>query len=431
METKNDLMAEICSLMGISEYKTTIGSSVPRRFFSELLDYFGLPDEGDSVQASKSLIASANIEWRPEFDSSDSPSGGGGTVTLTGLKAIRQAVTVLLDEREAEMSDSANFNYDPAQSEEWTLLKGQSILRRLLHDRYGGTRQGGIAPSARTHNIFLFTDESSNSEHGYESDHWIDDETFLYCGGGQTGNQSLTKFNYAILNHKEDGKKLRLFSPASGTITYLGELEIDSENPYEWIKGYGRDGNLREVIMFHLKRVNTETAPAVQLLESQNSQVPFGVSYNLADENSRDISAPEPFTTDPNLLDRALQIHSITQNMIANWIIENGLVPLSPSPDTCDFDIAWDSPNGKVVCEIKSISDANEKHQFRLGLGQVIDYAHSLDAIPVLVFSRKPSYPNFAEVARRAGVGVLWPEVLGKYNPEDLRNTKNFSPPTL
>ncbi len=425
METKNDLMAEICSLLGMPEFKTTIGSSIPRRFFSELLDYFGLPDEGDSVQAAKSVVASANILWKPEFDSSDSPSGGGGTITLSGLKAVRQSVSILLDEQEAEMNDLANLGFDPAGTEEWTLLKGQSILRRLLHDRYGGTRQGGIAPSARTKNIFLFTDEISNSEHGYESDRWLDDETFLYCGGGQSGNQSLTRFNYAILNHKEDGKKLRLFSPASGTTTYLGELEVDSLSPYEWIKGYGRDGSLREVIMFRLKRVHFENNFGDGTSLDENAVVPFGCGYRVADENSRQITAPEPFTTDPNLLDRALQIHALTQNMIANWVKENSLTPLSPDSDTCDFDIAWESQNGKVVCEIKSISDMNEKHQFRLGLGQVLEYAHSLGAIPVLIFSRKPTYPNLIEIARSAGVRVLWPEALSKYNPHDLRNIKN------
>jgi hypothetical protein len=425
VETKNDLMAEICNLLGMPEYKTSVGSSIPRRFFSELLDYFGLPDEGDSVQAAKALVSAGNLEWKSEFDSSDSPSGGGGTVTLTGLKAVRQAVSILLDEQEAELTELQRPGFDPAQSSEWTLLKGQSILRRLLHDRYGGTRQGGIAPSARTQNIFLFTDESSNNEHGYESDHWLNDETFLYCGGGQSGNQSLTRFNYAILNHKEDGKKLRLFSPASGSTTYLGELEIDSKNPYEWIKGYGRDGSLREVVMFRLLRVYSENKIEANTIATTSAEKTFGVDYRYADENSRQLVAPDLFTTDPSLLDRALQIHALTQNVVANWVMASGLTPLSPNEFTCDFDLAWDSPNGKVVCEVKSISDANEKHQFRLGLGQVLEYAHSLDALPVLFFSRKPTNVKIIDIAKSAGVRVLWPEMMSSYSPRDMRIVRN------
>jgi hypothetical protein len=178
--------------------------------------------------------------------------------------------------------------------------------------------------------------------------------------------------------------------------------------------------------MFRLKRVHFENNLGDETSLDENTVVPFGCGYRVADENSRQITAPEPFTTDPNLLDRALQIHALTQNMIANWVKENSLTPLSPDSDTCDFDIAWESQNGKVVCEIKSISDMNEKHQFRLGLGQVLEYAHSLGAIPVLVFSRKPTYPNLIEIARSAGVRVLWPEALSKYNPHDLRNIKNI-----
>lgn len=101
METKDDLMAEICDLLAIETYKTTIGSSVPRRFFSDLLDYFDLPDDGDAVTACKTLISNANLNWEMEFSSEASPSGGGGTVTLSGLKVLRNSIAILLDEDEA------------------------------------------------------------------------------------------------------------------------------------------------------------------------------------------------------------------------------------------------------------------------------------------------------------------------------------------
>jgi hypothetical protein len=420
-------MAEICSLLSMPEYKTTTGSSIPRRFFSELLDHFGLPDEGDSVQAAKSLTVAARLEWKGEFDSSESPSGGGGTVTLHGLMAMRQAVTILLDEEEADASGVADtyVGFDSAQINEWTLLKGQSIKRKLLHDRYGGVRQGGIAPSNRTSNVLLFTDDASNQEHGYETDHWIDDETFLYCGEGQNGNQSLTRYNFSIFNHKAQNRALRLFSPVSGEVTYLGELEIDSENPCEWIKGYGRDGTLREVVMFRLKRVIR--SPEERVLKGFNEiPVEFGSIYKFADEGPRAVAMAEPFSTDPNLLDRALQSHSITQNMIATWVLDAGITPLSPSNETCDFDIAWNSEYEKVVCEVKSLSAENERHQIRFGLGQVLEYAHLLGAAPILVFSRKPDWLAVVAVARRAGVAILWPEILNRYDPKDLRNVRHF-----
>lgn len=420
METKNDVMAEICNLLSLEEYKTTVGSSVPRRFYSDVLDFFALPDEGDATHAAKSIISAAGMEWKPEFDSSDSVSGGGGTVTLAGLRAIRQAVIVMLDEQEAESSSNVFDGFDPAHEFEWTLLTGQQIRRKMLHDRYGGVRQGGIAPSNRTKNIFLFSETSSNKEHGYEADHWIDDETFLYCGEGQTGNQSLTRYNYSILNHKSEGKSLRLFSPVAGEVTYLGELELDEEHPYEWIKGYGRDGLLRELVMFRLKRV-IRSVDFTDYTEKLNSVLTFGDNYKPADELPRSVAQAELFTFDPNLLDRALQIHSLTQNMVAKWVMSHGLVPISPSEETCDFDIAWQGIGHRIVCEVKSISEFNERHQFRIGIGQVLEYSYYLDALPVLVLSRKPIASDLQEIAKKAGIDLLWPEIFSLYNPATLQ----------
>jgi hypothetical protein len=226
VETKADIVQEICDLVSIPEYTTSSGSSIPRRFFSDLLDAFGILDEGDSVTASKKLFELTNIQWDSNFASENTPSGGGGTITLDGLKALRNVVIRLLDEIELTQNEISPYEsilkLDVALPEEWTLLRGQTILRGRLHDRYSGIRQGGIAPSRKTKNIFLFTDDSSNNEHGYERDYWINDFTFFYCGDGQSGDQEFSRRNLQVLNHVQDGRKLRLFSPVAGEVTYLG-----------------------------------------------------------------------------------------------------------------------------------------------------------------------------------------------------------------
>jgi hypothetical protein len=420
VETKADIVREICDLVSIPEYTTTSGSSIPRRFFSDLLDTFGIVDEGDSVTACKKLFGLSNVKWEVTYASENTPSGGGGTITLEGLKALRNVVTYLLDDIEVSQYDTES-PVDIAQPEEWTLLRGQTILRARLHDRYSGIRQGGIAPSRKTKNIFLFTDDSSNNEHGYERDYWKDDFTFFYCGDGQTGNQKLTRRNLQVLNHVQDGRKLRLFSPVAGKVTYLGELTIDSEKPYEFADGIGRDGKPRKVIMFRLNRVLEKTDLDAQLLGIQNPINEFGREYIFANEDSRNVAQSDFFSTDPNLLDRALQIHALTQNTVANWVLGDSLTPLSPNSTTCDFDIAWNSDFGKVVCEVKSLSEENEVHQFRFGLGQILEYAQKLEAFPVLMFNRRPSQPELINAAKKAGVAVLWPEILSNYSPRDLR----------
>jgi hypothetical protein len=98
---------------------------------------------------------------------------------------------------------------------------------------------------------------------------------------------------------------------------------------------------------------------------------------------------------------------------------------MSPNSIACDFDIAWESDFGKIVCEVKSLSSENEVHQFRFGLGQVLEYAQKLDASPVLMFSRRPNEAYLITAANKAGVAVLWPEILNNYSPRDLRLLKN------
>lgn len=422
METKDDLLAELCDLLAIPSHKTSVGSSIPRRFFSDILDYFDLPDEGDAVTSMKSLINMAGLDWEPIFSSENSPSGGGGTVTLSGLKALRRAVVLLLDEQEALVTQNLTAKSDKPDKNSWTLLPGQSLLRKKLHDTYGGIRQGGISPSNSTNNVFIFTDDATNREHGYEFDYWLDDMTFIYCGDGQSGNQKISNRNGTILNHVNHGRKLRLFSPVSGNVTYLCELEIVASDPYQIKRGIGRDGQPRNVIMFKLRRVITSSINKVNDSNITNKHK-FGMEYKFANENPRDVQKATPFENDPNLLDRALQIHSVTQNIVANWVASNGLIPLSPSSETCDFDVAWESEFGNVVCEVKSITEENEVHQFRIGVGQVLEYAYSLRAQPVLMFSRRPKSILLIEMARSKGIYVLWPEILGNFDPRELRKT--------
>ena len=224
-----------------------------------------------------------------------------------------------------------------------------------------------------------------------------------------------------MLNHVADGRKLRLFSPVSGKVTYLGELRIDDADPFKMEDGIGRDGKERKVVMFKLHRVIDSHEEELNSSGISDSESEFGQQYKFANEASREVESSDYFMTDPNLLDRALQIHSITQNTVANWVMGEMLIPQSPKSIKCDFDIAWESDFGRIVCEVKSLTEVNEVHQFRFGLGQVLEYAQKLNATPVLMFSRKPNQEELIYAANKAGVAVLWPEILGRYSPKDLR----------
>jgi len=136
----------------------------------------------------------------------------------------------------------------------WNLSKGDRVLRRMLHDRFGGGRQGGISPSRKSPNIMIFSDHVVGREHGYADRKQGD--LFLYVGEGQQGNQTMTHGNKAILNHVEDGRAIRLFIGCRGEVIYSGEFEIDNVDPFfiERAPSSG-GGRERDVIVFRLREV--------------------------------------------------------------------------------------------------------------------------------------------------------------------------------
>ncbi|MGG7571195.1 hypothetical protein [Streptomyces sirii] len=143
---------------------------------------------------------------------------------------------------------------------DWGIEVGQQLKRVDIHARYGGRRQGGIGPSRVTPNVLLFTDPIKGHKHGY-FDGWGDDGCYHYAGEGQVGDQKMTQGNLAILNHKQDGRALRLFrGVSSGVSEYLGEFTLtDDRSWYLTDAPETGDGPIRSVIMFRLHPV--EAAP--------------------------------------------------------------------------------------------------------------------------------------------------------------------------
>ncbi|MET8049067.1 hypothetical protein ABZU75_15855 [Streptosporangium sp. NPDC005286] len=281
---------------------------------------------------------------------------------------------------------------------------GQEIRRVELHQRYGGSGQGGISPSRTTPNILIFTDPNSGREHGYY-DEWAEDGTFHYTGEGQIGDQTFTRGNKAIRDHMQDGRALQLFEGSRGTVRYVGEFALDPITPWS----YGRapetgGGPERQVIRFHMVRIG---APVLR------SDVPVGVGYREADEEV--VPAPAASTPNLELNGRNLRAHRRLQNQLAAGLRDRGIEPLSPGPSDPDFDLAWrPGPGCLTVCEIKSLTPTNEINQLRLGLGQVLDYVDQLRSraetvLGLLWIERTPTDSRWIELCHRAGIHLAWP----------------------
>jgi hypothetical protein len=213
-----------------------------------------------------------------------------------------------------------------------------------------------------------------------------------------------------ILNHRTSQKNVRLFEGTSGRVRYQGKFNVSKEE-LQWA-----NDSHSEVLISLVRAANQSSSDAgsVADLGEQERTPILGVDYEPVTHLDSLGSEPIPFEIDPDLLDRALRSHAFAQNFLANWLSGQGIQPKSPDQSSPQFDLLWTVESQVFVAEVKSIRDENERQQFRLGLGQVLDYAQELDASPVLFLSRPPVNPRLVAIASRANVLLLWPELVNE-----------------
>lgn len=139
----------------------------------------------------------------------------------------------------------------------------------------------------------------------------------------------------------------------------------------------------------------------------------LGVPYRVATGGVT--APPRQGIRDWTKLDEASREHAELQNELASWLKDRGLEPRSPTIDEPQYDLAWQSAAGRVICEVKTADEANRRQQFRLGLGQVIEYRHRLatDAPPAAVlYLGAPADETERAVGRSVDVTVLYPSDL-------------------
>ena len=96
--TKQELVNEISETAQLNKtYKLGRGSSIPSDLFIDLQNKFRVPISSGMENRAATFCDFFNVEWNEKCDSSQSPSGGGGTVTKLGLeqllKAVQQAIS--------------------------------------------------------------------------------------------------------------------------------------------------------------------------------------------------------------------------------------------------------------------------------------------------------------------------------------------------
>jgi hypothetical protein len=292
---------------------------------------------------------------------------------------------------------------------DWDVQAGDLVKRTEVHDRFGGSRQGGIGPSRQSPNVLVFSDPTTGAKYGY-NDRWEPGPVFHYTGEGQVGNQTMTGGNLAILRHVEAGRALRLFKGVRGVVRYEGEFVLDAEMPSYISHAPDRNGTIREVIIFRMRPAGEPYPLPAPSYEA------FGAPSHAVSEQTS-VAQAEPFAVDPNKVDRGTRGHNRTQNLLRSFLENKGIKTLQPTAEDPDFDLGWIHRGSWFVAEVKSLTPANEIKQLRLALGQVLDYQDSLsrrhaDVRAVIAVEAPLRDRRWVALCEAHGVILVWPETF-------------------
>jgi hypothetical protein len=147
--------------------------------------------------------------------------------------------------------------------------------------------------------------------------------------------------------------------------------------------------------------------------QAEKRTTPIGRNFREDDEDAVPRAAA-PGVPDPDLVGRGNRAHKHTRNALGAYLKSLGIQPLDPVPSDPAFDLAWRKGDILYVAEVKSLTRENEERQLRLGLGQLLRYAHllrkrAMDVIPVLVPEPKPRDPEWDQPRKALNVKLAFP----------------------
>ena len=150
--------------------------------------------------------------------------------------------------------------------------------------------------------------------------------------------------------------------------------------------------------------------------------------FRLGQPYEKQITKPStkdrnPFEVDPDAVDRATSSHVNLQNIIAEWLVSNGISPCQPKSTEPPYDIGWEYNETIFLCEVKSLTDQNEEKQLRFGLGQILRYIYKLEltganVVGLLMVERKPQDREWIGLCKKLNVLIFWPALLSKQSPQ-------------
>jgi hypothetical protein len=298
------------------------------------------------------------------------------------------------------------------QSVNWDIKVGEVLKRKEVHSRYGGAGMGGIEPSAKTPNVFIFTSDTG-SNYGYNFDEELEDGSFLYSGDGQVGDQDISiGGNKAIVEHRKKGRALRIFEAAERDtfVRYVGEFELADAEP-EVRRAPDRNGDERDVLVFHLLPVGrTKRFTRKNKVDAKAAVIRRRSERNTQESHTRKISASTTL---------AIRQEGQLQKRYEDYLRSQGIdvdtfeisIPESNAPLRVDL---VDFTNNRII-EAKA---GLTRGYVREAIGQVLDYVFQLKRLrnelwkPAILLPGKPS-EDLVELISSLNIELIWEDEQG------------------
>ena len=285
---------------------------------------------------------------------------------------------------------------------EWSIIPGETLVRRDLHKEYGGGWFGGIEPSAKSPNVLLFTSSTAGAQFGYAFDGWHSDGTFHYTGEGQSGDQVMKEGNRAVRDHLKDGRALRLFEKRGNSVTYVGEFELPDES-YVLLDEAPDVSKLgvRSVFVFRLR----PTMPTWQgdLPKAPEGEFATSIPIELTntDEYVLQRQSLEPVA--------ALRQEAALVARYVAWVEKElqSSVQRQSIPTAAGHLMYTDAFVVKTRALIEAKASSSREH-IRMALGQVLDYARYVPHSSLAILTPTRPSGEMIQLLVAHGVGAIW-----------------------
>jgi hypothetical protein len=291
-------------------------------------------------------------------------------------------------------------------SDPFDLAPGTRLLRKELHERWGGRRQGGISPSKSSPSIFIFWGPAVGEKHGYY-DEFREDGCFYYTGAGQYGDQRLRDANLALLNHAQDGRSVHLFAGAGGEVEYVTALQLDEQDPYyETEAPETGNGPLRRVYVFKFHPLSEQTPLSRSkldggILKPGVTKVPI---ENRWTETFFVNPSAEQYEAERREQELVLELEAFLRRG-GHDAARLKIVPSGEKrPIFCDV---FDATGGLLIEAKGTVA----REALRMAIGQLMDYRRFVpDGVKLAVLVPERPRADLLALLESAGVHPIWPE---------------------